>query len=122
MYCRDPSLLARPTRLINLSRRVAHVSLLTCVVLFGAVAATLSLFPSAARMPDAVGYFLVALIGGSGFAWLALLIVFQNGMVKCPCCGGPFAKRRMGVPWLQFPSRCDECGYDVSTGHRDGDF
>jgi hypothetical protein len=120
MYCRDPSLLARPTRLINFSRRAAQVSLLASVVLLGAVAVTLSMYPSAARMP--VGDLLVVLIGGSGFPWLAISIVFQNGMVKCPCCGGPFAKRRMGAFWLRFPSRCDECGYDVSTGHRDGDF
>jgi len=90
--------------------------------LFVAVAATLSIFPSAARMPATVGYLLVSLTGVFGIAWLALVIAFQNGIVKCPCCGGCFARRQVGIPWLWFPSRCDECGYDVSTGHREGDF
>jgi hypothetical protein len=98
------------------------MSLLASVLLFVAVAATLSIFPSAARMPATVGYLFVSLIGGFGIAWLALVIVFQNGIVKCPCCGGSFARRHVGIPWLWFPSRCDECEYDVSTGHRDGDF
>jgi hypothetical protein len=116
-YVRDPALLARPARRVRLYRRFANLlaALMGIIVILGVVNA---LAPSLHAIvfwvwaPFGLAATAVAVPGflsHIGFAW---------GFIRCPCCSEPFH----GKVGLSIPRTCDNCGLDVVTVSRQGDF
>ena len=123
MYCRDPALLAGPTSRLNLYRSIGGTCIRLLLLSLVVLIVSLNVFPAASRRtPPVVGYSVIAALGALLFTWFGLSRAFQSGALKCPCCGEPFARRRVGVFWLTFPRRCANCEYDLVSGHRRGDF
>jgi hypothetical protein len=116
-YVRDPALLARPARRIRLYRRFANLlSALMGIII--ALSVLNALVPSLKAVlfwvwaPFGVAALAVSLPGflsHLGFWW---------GFIRCPCCSAPFLGR-VAIP---IANTCENCGFDVSTVSRRGDF
>jgi hypothetical protein len=113
MYCRDPVLLARPTRRVKLCRRLTISLPLVAVVLFLFVAVA----PSVTSV-DPLGEYAIVLAFLCVGAFIVVGNAFKIGAIRCPCCGGQFSARSKFFP----AAECDNCGYNVETGHKNGDF
>jgi hypothetical protein len=114
MFCRDPVLLAGPTRRVKLYRRLA-ISLPAVIVFLGLL---VPVVPSVKHIGPLGGYAILFVFGCAAFATFGLGWSFRVGAIRCPCCGEPFSPRSRTIPRAE----CDNCGFNVETGHRKGDF
>ena len=120
MYCRDVQLLQAPTRRLRRLRLIANAGSVTFWLLIaGALIARLILGPNRTLASPiwaaaVVPAFLLVFVGG-----MVNILVFAGWFrIRCPCCAQPWAS------WfaLWISARCRNCGYDCTSGHRDGDF
>jgi hypothetical protein len=125
MYCRDPKLLAAPTRRLKLYRRFANwgypLAGLSSLILIGLI----RMYPSLARPSPISGapvLLIFCCIGISGLGGFWTWLAFSFGRMTCPCCDNSFTDTRPMFRPLVIPRECYICGYDVESGHRSGDF
>jgi hypothetical protein len=119
MFVRDPAMLKSSARRLNAMVVIANA----WFVLFWVVAlliAAVNLLGADAR--SAFWPTLQLLIGATVFvallAWPAWFAI-RLGVIKCPYCGERFANPKFG---FSLSRKCDNCGFDVHTVARQGDF
>jgi len=93
------------------------------VLLLFALFALLALHHPAIKWVQALlAYSILVPLIRIGVAYVLVEGRFRRGDFRCPCCGNSFTERRLWFPRLTVPSRCENCGYDIVTMHRAGDF
>jgi len=119
MYVRDRLVLRKPAYWLNTAIWVVNIWL-GMFLLIALAIALLALLPDDARAPLIPALRLTT----SAFGIITIVAVptwfaFKLGIVKCPCC----ASRFTGSP-LAFTlnRRCGNCGFDVQSVSRQGDF
>jgi hypothetical protein len=121
MYCRDPQALAAPTKRICLYRRVvAFFPLCTLAAMF--ILEMLHDFPQVSLAVRLAGYLTVLALAACAFAGFILLLAFQGGVITCPVCGAAYCEPKIGRIGIFQRPECVNCGYNILTGHRQGDF
>ena len=119
MFVRDHAALRSPARRLNALVVISNV----WFVLFFAIALVLLalhlLTPElGARLFPAVQPFIAAAVLLAIPAWGAWFAI-RMGLIKCPCCGDRFANPKFGY---SLSRKCENCGFDVRTLSRQGDF
>ena len=118
MYVRDQAYLKWPSFWLNGYRLAVHFGVVSFFVLLTSLALIHLTGWQHPVILHSVRIGLVAMM----LVWPAVVVaplVFQF-LVKCPCCGSNFASGFFGI---YFPGRsCQNCGYDVRTRMRTGDF
>jgi hypothetical protein len=120
MYARDPVILRRPARRLNAIVRVSNALLLGFWVYAFLLLLLLYVVPKDIVRSIAPALFTLSL----AYAVLAIITApfwcaIRFGFIKCPCCGSRYDSR---VFAFTLERKCGNCGFDVSSCSRQGDF
>ncbi|SRR5579871_337054 len=122
MYVRGPTALAEPTKRLRLRRRIANMGPIAFVLAAAVLLVSFSLIPAIGHNDAASNVIFFAVCGALILVWIVCLNGFNSGRLKCPCCANSFTVRRVLFQRFRIPAVCESCGYNISTGHRPGDF
>jgi hypothetical protein len=120
MYCRDVQILQAPTRRLRWLRLIANtgmgILLLTSTV--GVLALLIRGPHTDLSSPWWAAFAILPLFFLAWVGGMVNLLVFRIYRMRCPCCDEPWAPKFA----VLIDTRCHNCGYDCTTGHREGDF
>ena len=120
MYVRDPLMLRQPTRWLNAIVRISNALLFgfwvyafLFLLLFYIVPKDIVRSIAPALFAVSLAYGVLAIIAMP--FWCAI----RFGFVKCPCCGSRYDSRIFA---FMLERKCGNCGFDVGSCSRQGDF
>lgn len=117
MYVRSRDALVKPAKKMRIYRLLANsfwVFLLAIAVFQG----LRWLFPGSAEVVAMLFMPFSLAMGVLLAPWFLISVAFTWGIIRCPCCDSRFK----GVFAVVVPRVCSNCGFDIITVRRPGDF